>query len=315
MRATEQEYPILDSTFFIAFEMTHRAFKTGLANASSLNITQYRVLVKLLNAQPDGLSQSDLGMQLNLKANVITHAVNILEKARFALRARNADSDGRIRMTHITETGIKQIAQVNESIIKQLYALFPTEDAFYRDILEASIAAGAHIDTPCSNDPSEEYAASRALVSLELVKAAVEEALQNTCGASLNECRILQRLGELGEPQRIGDLARQLQMTPVTVARAVNKLCERSWVTRLSSPYDQKAVFVSETSQGKCRQRAIARTVALLARKRLWNNLNQEQQDTLARAWNTVIAEVRTREEAERKAALSFLYPLKHLSN
>ena len=38
----------LDSTFFVAFDLTHRALKGGLAAASPLNVTQYRMLVKLL---------------------------------------------------------------------------------------------------------------------------------------------------------------------------------------------------------------------------------------------------------------------------
>ena len=46
----------LDSTFFVAFDLTHRALKSGLAQASSLSVTQYRVLVKLPSAGPDGIA-------------------------------------------------------------------------------------------------------------------------------------------------------------------------------------------------------------------------------------------------------------------
>ncbi|MFR1638853.1 MAG: hypothetical protein ACLSVD_06515 [Eggerthellaceae bacterium] len=56
----------LDSTFFVAFDLTHRALKSGLAQASSLSVTQYRVLVKLLSAGPDGIDQSSLGKTLDL---------------------------------------------------------------------------------------------------------------------------------------------------------------------------------------------------------------------------------------------------------
>ena len=68
----------LDSTFFVAFDLTHRALKSGLAQASSLSVTQYRVLVKLLSAGPDGIDQSSLGKMLDLKPNVVTQAVNAL---------------------------------------------------------------------------------------------------------------------------------------------------------------------------------------------------------------------------------------------
>lgn len=78
----------LDSTFFVAFDLTHRALKSGLAQASSLSVTQYRVLVKLLSAGPDGIDQSSLGKTLDLKPNVVTQAVNALAAAGYATRRR-----------------------------------------------------------------------------------------------------------------------------------------------------------------------------------------------------------------------------------
>lgn len=301
----------LDSSFFVAFDLTHRALKGGLAAASPLNITQYRMLVKLLAAHGDGIVQAELGRLLDLKANVVTQSLNGLVDAGFAERLRGVGDDGRVRVARITEVGVKHVAQANASIVERLYALFPTEDAGYRSILEASIAAGASIDPPLSGDATGRYAASRALVSLELVKRALEEALRATCdGAALTECRVLQRLGEVGEPLRVGDIARQLQMTPVAVARAVDKLAERGWVVRLSSPSDRKAVFVDATDAGRRQQRAIARTIDLLARRQLWERLDDKQRRALARAWRVVVADLQAKEEAERKAALETLRPI-----
>lgn len=300
----------LDSTFFVAFDMTHRALKSGLAAASKLNITQYRMLVKLLATRPNGLTQTDLGVLLNLKPNVVTQSMNALAATGFAERVREPGDDGRVRIAHITSLGEHHVAQVNASIVERLYALFPTENAVHRSILEASIAAGASIEAPLSGDVSTRYAASRALVSLELVKRAIEEALRTTCGASLNECRVLQRLGEVDEPLRVGDLACQLQMSAVAVARATDRLVEREWVVRLASPLDRKAVFVSATPSGKREQRIIARTVDLLARTQLWSRLDDERRRALARTWRVVIADLQAREEAERKAALGLLQPI-----
>ena len=42
--------PKFDSTFFVAFKLTHEALDAALKKASELNITQYRVLVKLLTS-------------------------------------------------------------------------------------------------------------------------------------------------------------------------------------------------------------------------------------------------------------------------
>lgn len=230
----------LDSTFFVAFDLTHRALKSGLAQASSLSVTQYRVLVKLLSAGPDGIDQSSLGKMLDLKPNVVTQAVNALAAAGYATRRRAGDGDRRVRTVGITDAGASHVAQANDALVERLYALFPTEDAAHRTILEASIAAGASIEAPPPGETAGRYAASRALVSLELVKRAMESALKASCGASLSECRVLQRLGEVGEPLRIGDLASQLQMTAVGVARAVDGLAERGWVERLASPATER---------------------------------------------------------------------------
>ena len=307
--ASEQDDLALDSMFFVAFDLTHRALKSGLARASILNVTQYRMLVKLLAARPGGVAQSSLGKLLNLKPNLVTQAMNALVDAGFAVRTGD-DADGRVRTARITEAGVGHVGQVNASIVERLYALFPTEDAVYRSILESSIAAGASIDPPLSGDVDGRNAASRALVSLELVKRAMEEALRTTCGASLAECRVLQRLGEVDEPLRIGDIATQLQMTAVAVARAVDRLAERGWVVRLTSPNDRKAVFVNATPQGERQQKVITRTINLLARTQLWSQLDDEQRRALARTWRVVIADIQARKETERKAALGLLQPI-----
>ena len=300
----------LDSTFFVAFDLTHRALKSGLAAASPLNVTQYRMLVKLLAAGPDGFAQSDLGRLLDLKPNVVTQALNALEEAGFAERLRGEGADGRTRTARATGAGEEHVARANASIVERLYALFPTEDADHRAILEASIAAGARIDPPLSGDVASRFAASRALASLELVKRAMKGALRRAAGAPLAECRVLQRLGEVDEPLRVGDVATQLQMSPVAVARAVDGLVGRGWARRLASPSDRKAVFVTATDEGARKQKVIARTVDALARTQLWARLDDDRRRALARTWRVVIADVQARKELDRKAALELLQPI-----
>ena len=147
-------------------------------------------------------------------------------------------------------------------------------------------------------------------MSLELVKRAMEGALRRAAGAPLAECRVLQRLGEVDEPLRVGDLATQLQMSPVAVARAVDGLAGRGWTRRLASPSDRKAVFVAATDEGARKQKVIARTVDALARTQLWARLDEDRRRALARTWRVVIADVQARKELDRKAALELLQPI-----
>lgn len=309
MRAGEQDGITLDSTYFVAFELMHRALKSGLKSASDLSITQYRALVKLLGVSPNMLGQSDLGEMLGAKPNVMTQALNALEARGLAKRARD-DRDGRSRSVGITQAGVAHVASVNDSIVRQLYARFPTDDPTYRRILEASIIAGAAIDPPLSPEAARRFPASRTLVSFELIRHMMEKNLESACGASYHECRIMQRLDEEGGPLRIGDLAEALQLSAVNVARCVDRLAERGWVERMRSPRDRKAVFAVVTESGALQQRIIARTVDDMGRTQLWGKLGPEHRKAIAQVGSVVFADLQTRKEVERKAALDLLAPL-----
>ena len=75
----------LDSTYFVAFEMAHEALRRGLEQASDLNITQYRILTKLMQASAP-VSQGELGKILGMKPNVVTQAVDALVAHGYATR-------------------------------------------------------------------------------------------------------------------------------------------------------------------------------------------------------------------------------------
>ena len=159
-QVANKENLTLDSTFFVAFELAHEGLKAGLHEVSPLNSTQYRVLVKLAAAEPEAIVQKDLGLMLDLKANVVTHAVNTLESAEFARRLTTPGrrSGGVVALP----AGIEHIEQANTAIIAQLYRLFPTQTAPFRSILEAAVMAGATIEPPLSREMSRKFFASRA---------------------------------------------------------------------------------------------------------------------------------------------------------
>lgn len=305
----DEPRPMLDSSFYLAFEMTHRALKAGLSQASDLSITQYRTLVKLQASAPAPLSQTDLGRILGLKANVVTQAVNSLESKGFAARTVG-ENDGRSRLVAVTDAGVAHIDHVNAALVAQLYTLFPTEDTSYRNILEASIAAGAMIDPPISHDTVMRYPASRALVSLELIRQATEQGLKEACGASYTECRIMQRLGELGRPQRIVDLAGQLDLSAVNIARTADKLAARGWVRRMRSASDRKAVYLALTAEGEFQCTIIDQKAGELGNDLLWNRLSPENRRTVADVGRIVITGIRAKKEARRDAELDALEPI-----
>lgn len=298
----------LDSAYFVAFEMTHDALKRGLKSASKLNITQYRMLAKLA-AAGGKTAQSDLGRILDLKPNVVTQAANELEKAGFARRETD-DADARSKSIVATQNGLFHVASVNKSIVACLYALFPTEDASWRTILETSIDACSHIDPPVSEREATDYPASRALAALERFRIAIETRLRQACGASFSECRVMQLLDEARRPLRIGDIAAQLRMSTVNVARAVDRLSNRNWVRRMGASRDRKAVFVSVTNEGLEKQRVIAHTIDDLGRSLLWKHLNRAERKAIREVTRTVIEGLRLKEYEMSLAVIGELHPL-----
>lgn len=298
----------LNSAYFVAFEMTHDALKQGLKAASKLSITQYRMLVKLA-AAGEKTAQSDLGQILDLKPNVVTQAANVLEEAGFA-RRETGNADARSKSIVATRDGLAHVAVVNESIVAFLYALFPTEDASWRTILETSIDACSHIDPPISEREVACYPASRALAALERFRIAIETHLRHACGASYSECRVMQLLDEANRPLRVGDIATQLRLSSVNAARAVDRLSKRGWTRRMSTKRDRKAVFVSVTEEGLAQQRVIAHTIDKLGRDLLWKHLDRSQRKAVSEVTRTVIEGLRLKEREQGLADLEELRPL-----
>ena len=297
----------LDSTYFVAFEMAHEALRRGLAAASTLNATQYRVLTKLLQA-PGAVNQGELGRLLALKPNVVTQAVDALEAAGYVTRTAG-DADGRTRFLAVTDAGAAHVAAVNEALVASLYATFPTDNPAYRTILEAAIAAGARIEPPLDGGQPPRFPATRALMAVELIRQETERTLREACGASFNECRMVQRLAEEGRPQRLGLLGESLLLSSVNAARAADRLVRRGWARRLRSPQDKKAVYVALTDEGAFQADLIGATVNELARTRLWANLEPGQRDAIARVGHTVVADLRDRKAAREQAELDQLVP------
>lgn len=295
----------LDSTYFVAFEMAHEALRRGLSAASDLNITQYRVLTKLLQAGRP-VNQGELGKLLGMKPNVVTQAVDTLVDRELATRTVG-EADGRTRFLKATRAGETHVAAVNESLVESLYKNFPTDNATYRTILEAAVSAAAQIEPPLDPDRSPRFPATRSLVSIELIRAETERTLHDATGASFNECRIVQRLGETGRPERIGALAEQLAMSPVNAARAADRLVSRGWAKRLKSPADKKAVYIALTDEGVYQGFLISATVNELAATKLWVNLTPEQRDAIERVGHVVVADLNAQRQAKEQAVFDLL--------
>lgn len=297
----------LDSSYFIVFEMAHGALKDGLAAASPLSITAYRILAKLLQADHP-VNQGEFGQLLRLKANVVTQSMDSLTHHGFALRTAGAQ-DARTRFIAATDAGRAHVAEVNQSLITALYAAFPTENPMYRTILEAAIVAGSAIEPPLNPESAPAFPATRALTALELMRQTMADTLKTACGASFTECRIIQRAAELGRPVRVGSLAEQLAMASINVTRSVERLRQRGWVRKLRSPQDRKAVYFELTDEGRYQAMVVSETANHLGSTYLWANLSSEQRRCIAEVGHIVVADILALKEAQSEAELGNLLP------
>ena len=278
----------LDSSYFVAFSMAHDALKQGLSKASPLNVTQYRVLATLLGAFDGNVAQAQLADACDMKANVLSSVMDALESRGFAQRSPGK-ADARTRTVRITPQGEAHVASVNQAIIDALYRIFPSQSRNHRQILEAAIIAGAHISPVLATQPR--YPASRALIALEVLSQTMEQRLKILVNANLNECRIVQCLSERTTPLRIRDLAEILHMSTVNVARCGDRLAKRSWVRKVSSETDKKAVYLELTVEGSYQAEVICSCIDQLATTKLWAGLTPQERLTISQVGHVVLAQ------------------------
>ena len=120
----------------------------------------------------------------------------------------------------------------------------------------------------------------------------------------------MQLLDEAQRPLRIGDIAAQLRLSTVNVARAVDRLSDRNWVRRMGASRDRKAVFVNVTDEGLEKQRAIARTIDDLGRSLLWKHLDRAERTAVREVTRTVIEGLRLQEYEKSLTPIDELRPL-----
>lgn len=305
MSANQDHKFDLDSTYFTAFEMSHRALKGGLKAASNLSISQYRLLAKLVQTLKK-VNQGDLGDILGLKPNAMAQIVSALEQRGFVSRSVGRN-DARQRYISATAAGRHHVADVNASLVRSLYTSFPTQNAAYATILEAAISAASQIEPPLNPRRAQRYPATRSLLSIDLIRSQTNTVLRQKTKASFDECRIVQRLYEVKNPQRVGVIADELLMTSAKVTRAVSSLVEKGWVRKMRSPLDKKAVFITLTEAGVEQGKLINQTVNHLAETYLWKHLNPQQKDAIEQVGHVVIAEMNAKRQLQEQANLELL--------
>lgn len=280
---------VLTSSYFTVLELLCDEMRGVLREQAGMNVTQYRVLLKVYETAGERNRVSDLAKILRLQANVVTQAANALEAQGLVKRIAEP-GDARGRLVSITGSGIVRIVHIDTALNDHLFSVLdPIPDDPFRTVQEAIIEIGAGFEAPAQSSVRRTSVVSAYLSALVAVEESTMDALREKTGASFSECRILQRLHEVGEPIRAMDIASQLIMQPNTVTRATNRLEARGWVRRLSDPTNLQAVFLDVTPEGREAQKVVLDTIDAVAQERIWSKLDPVHQDVVYRIAEVVL--------------------------
>lgn len=238
-----------------------RAVLSDVLRGRAVNPTQYRLLLCALDSPGAEASLSALAQRTHMTSSAAGQALAPLEERGLVRRIRPA-GDGRERMVALTAEGRVFIEETEEALRQTLWARFEHHAPGHRDTLIQGLREGAAIgDLWRDENLARNYVASASLVAADVAARAVESSLRSTCGLTLNEARVLQRLAEVGEPMRGVDLAEQLAISPATATRAGMRLEKRGLVQRLAAEKNAQAVFLSPTERGRAAQKDVLATL------------------------------------------------------
>jgi len=304
----------LGSSYIIGFVRLHDLLDDTLRENGNLNFTQFRLLLKSAEKEKETCLLSELAEMIHLQPNVVSQAANALEGSGLIVRIVST-KDARAKYIKVTDKGREQIEDLNRALKNQLYKTFnPEGDPLYNQILETSILAAAAIETSLSPRFISKHKSSAALITYGIVLERLVDALRVKVDASFNECRMLQRLAEVGQPMRAVDLSLQLALPATTITRAATRLEQRGWLMRLASSANQQAVFLDTTAEGRKQERIILETIDHAADSILWSRLDEKQADAITRVGEVILEQMRAQDGIRRYAVVGELTPIVHES-
>jgi DNA-binding MarR family transcriptional regulator len=99
--------------------------------------------------------------------------------------------------------------------------------------------------------PLWRQAATHTLHASLLLKAVLEQRLQDETGMLLADNEALLNLGHSDEPLRMSDIANRLILSPGGATKVIDRLEEMGCVVRRSDPTDRRATVVELTDAGR----------------------------------------------------------------
>jgi DNA-binding MarR family transcriptional regulator len=297
---------LFDSVNFVVLDVRAQLLEKSLKDYD-LSLTKYCILLKCQELNTDAVALRTLSDLFRVQPSAITQATNSLE-ARGLIKRISSSEDARVKMVMLTSKGACFLEPIHNALFSVMRLLFnPTLDFDRETFLQRGLRIGGQVGDIWSHAFIERYPASANLTAVSLFRKSVEDALFEKTLLPLTECRILQRLAEVGEPQRAIDLATHMRIQPPTLAKAKLKLQEREYICCLKSSYDKKAVYLELTDKGKAAQKIILAELDRVGREQYWGCLSQEDLETTKKIRGLFLDEIVRQEREHRRRMLDSL--------
>jgi DNA-binding MarR family transcriptional regulator len=297
---------LFDSVNFVVLDVRAQLLERNLKDYD-LNLTRYCILLKCQESNTDAVTLRTLSSLFRVQPSAITQATNNLE-TRGLIQRVSSSKDARMKMVVLTAQGTCFLEPVHTTLFNMMRLLFnPTLDWNKETFLQRGLRIGGQVGDIWSSAFIERYPVSANLTAVSLFRKSVENALFEKTGLPLTECRILQRLAEVGEPQRAIDLAAHMRIQPPTLAKAKLKLQERGYICCLKSPYDKKAVYLELTNKGTAVQKVILTELDRVGREQYWGCLSQEDLETTRKIRELFLDDIARQEREHQRRVLDSL--------
>ncbi len=243
-----------------------------------LNLTKYCVVLKCLEMDPDALSIREVAAAIHTQANVVTQAVNDLERMGWARRV-TSPADARVKLLRLEPKAAALPSEVEKELQVQMGAVFnPEGDPKRRALLYESTKYSGRIGDIWTEPFVARFPLSASVTAVSVFVRDVRSDLKEKIGLPLTECRILQVIAEEGEPQRPVDLAAKLRISTAAIVSSAGNMVADEILCRLSDPGNKKEVYFSLTEKGMALRDALFAELEELS-KNYWGALSHEDQE------------------------------------
>ena len=278
-----------------ALELLYRELTRALSENVGLTVTQYRILLKLQELSNKARIK-DIASGLGMRSNLVSMAVNALEKRKLIRRVRGK-SDGRATNVVLTNFGISTLGLATDSVGAHLASLWkdlPRDEA--EKAQSTMIAIGENL-TGGHQEETGTFIGSEYVTTIVDVHDRFCDIAKGAANLTYTGWRVLKMVHDLDGRARMGDLANRLFLLPSTLTWIGGQLEDLGFVTRESDTETANGIYLAITATGSKAVETVQKAVDGALMPMLWGDLPDEQYMASRNGSDLIVREFAVRRE------------------